>query len=554
MAKSENAANTRLANIAARFFAAADMYADYPAVGMSGEDAYLTYRQLAEKIRECAVFLGPIEPGEPIGLLSENRPEWGKIYLAILACGGIVLPVDSLLKKDELKRAFVESGIRRIFVSHRFLDVTNEINASLEEKLDIINLETIPDTNSGDFSPQYARNPESPAILIFTSGTTSKSKKVILTHKNILSDIDGIAQCLVFGPGDRFLSVLPLHHTFEGTCGFLTPLLSGCSIYYVKVLNSREIHDGIKKHGITIFVSVPLLYEKLYQSIQSGIKKAPPVRRVLFKIFMSVTKTVNSVTGFNPGKKLFASLRKKAGMQSIRLMVSGGAPLLPEIAKAFELLGFNFVEGYGLTETSPVITVNTPYGGKSGSVGRPLVNSEVKIDNPNEKGIGEVIVRGPMITPGYQDNPEETAKLIRDGWLYTGDLGRLDDDGFLYIMGRQKNLIVSAAGKNIYPEEIEGEIVLSPFIMEAMVYGKKVPGGREEVAAMIYPDFDALGSHLGKEPDDIGDDEIKSVIDPEIRTACARMADFKRVKHITYLRHELEKTSTKKIKRFVYKL
>jgi long-chain acyl-CoA synthetase len=553
MTKSSQDEKSKLINIGARFFETAEKFADHPAVGMAGDDAYLTYRQLAEKVRECAVYLGRIDPEEPIGLLSENRPAWGKFYMAIHACGGVVVPVDSLLKKDELKAVFIESMIRRLIVSPKFLDIVNEINDTLERKLEIINLEAIPPTQTDQFIPRFNEDPDSLAVLIFTSGTTGKSKQVMLTHRNIISDLDGIVKYLPFGPGDRFLSVLPLHHTFEATCGFLTPILNGCAIYYIKALNSREILAGIKKHQITIFVSVPLIYEKLYHSIQNGINKAPAATRTIFRLMMSATRSMYALTGKNPGKKMFASLRKKAGLGSIRLMVSGGAPLNIKFAKGFNFLGFDFVEGYGLTETSPVLSVSPVDRNKFGSVGLPLHRVEVKIDNPNEIGVGEVIVRGPMITPGYKDNPEETARLLQNGWLHTGDMGRLDDEGYLFIMGRKKNLIVSAAGKNIYPEEIEAELVGSPLILEAMVWGKEASNGREEVAAMIFPDFDALTAHLGKDPENISDEEMKAAIDPEIRAISARMADFKRVKHVDYLRNELEKTSSKKIKRFVYK-
>ena len=553
MAKLMEMTSVKTIDIAARFFESAEKFGDRPALGKAGDDAYLTYRQLADKVRECAVALNEVEPGEPIGLLSENRPAWGKAYLAILACGGVVVPIDSLLKSDELKRVFAESGIRRILVSQKFLDIAEEVVRDLDDKIEIINMQALPPMDTANFEPRFNNDPDGRAVLIFTSGTTSKSKKVILTHQNILSDIDGINQRLKVYPEDSFLSVLPLHHTFEATVGFLLPLSDGCSVYYVKALNSREILAGIKKHQITIFVSVPLLYEKLYHGILNGVKSASAPRRAMFKALMSAAKTMYSLAGINPGKKLFNHLRQKAGLQSIRLMVSGGAPLPVEVSKSFNLLGFDFLEGYGLTETSPVLTFNPPEKNKLGSVGTPLDNVKIKIDQPNEKGVGEVLAQGPMITPGYVDNPEETAKLIRNGWLHTGDLGRLDADGYLYIMGRQKNLIVSAAGKNIYPEEIEMQLLTSPFIMEAMVWGKGAANGREEVAAMIYPDFEALASHLGKRAEAITDEDIKTVIDVEIKTICGKMADFKRVKHITYLREELEKTSSKKIKRYKYK-
>ncbi|MDD4052836.1 MAG: AMP-binding protein [candidate division Zixibacteria bacterium] len=251
------------------------------------------------------------------------------------------------------------------------------------------------------------------------------------------------------------------------------------------------------------------------------------------------------------GGVLFAALRRKAGLDSVELMISGGAPLPVDTSKAINLLGISFVEGYGLTETSPVVSLSPAEKIKYGSVGPALDNAEVKLYAADSHGIGELLVRGPMTTPGYEGNPEATAKLLRDGWLYTGDLARIDSDGYIYIVGRKKNLIVSAAGKNIYPEEIEAGLLTSPFLIEAMVYGRMGSGGREEVAAMIYPDFDRLEMRLGKGRADITDDDIKAFLDPEIKAICGRMADFKRIKHIIYLRHELEKTSTRKIKRSV---
>ena len=546
-----------ITNIAARFFQAAEKYGDKPAVGVAGEDAYLTYNQLAKKIRECAAFLGPLEKRQPIGLLSENRPEWCKVYIAVLACGGMVVPIDPQLKEQELSRLLAESRIRKLFVSPKYLEIAEAAAVSLESSLDIINLETIPISEDEIPELEFADEPDRPAVIIFTSGTTGKSKRVILTHGNILSDVEGIFQRMRVTPADRFLSVLPLHHTFEATCGFIGPLLQGSAIYYITELNSRAILSGIRKHEITYLIAVPLLYEKIYHGILSAVGKASPAKRIMFHISMRMAGSLSWLTGKNPGRKLFASFRQKAGLGSLQVMVSGAAPLPVEISRNFNLLGFNFLEGYGLTEASPVLTVNPTDRVKFGSVGPPLENVEIKIDSPNEKGVGEILARGPMITPGYEDNPEETAKLLEDGWLHTGDLGWLDKDSYLYIAGRKKNLIVSAAGKNIYPEEIEAELLRSPYILETLVYGTKGATGREEVSAIIYPDFEQLATRLNKDseevnPNDFTAEEIKSVLDLEIKTICRSMADYKRIKNISYIRQEFEKTTTRKIKRHLY--
>ena len=539
-------------NIAARFFVTADSQGDAPAVGISGDDAYLSYRQLADRVKECSLFLGRLMPGETVGLLSENRPEWSKAYLAVLSSGGTVVPVDSLLKAEELKKVFVESKIEKIFVSHRFIDVVEKIVSEIDVPIAIIDLENIPRQDISQFQPYYVTNPDDAAVLIFTSGTTGSSKQVILTHNNILSSIESIIECILFQHGDRFLSVLPLHHTFEGTVGFLLPLLNGCAVYYVKEINSREILTGIQKHKITHFLSVPLIYEKIYHGILGAIKKAPPMRRALFSVLNKSTRAIYALTGKNAGKKFFASMREKAGLSSIELFVSGGAALSVEVCRGFNLLGLTLIEGYGLTETAPVLTVNRPWNIQFGSVGQAMPQVQLKIDNPDANGVGEILAKGPMVTPGYKDNPEATKALFRDGWLCTGDMGLIDKKGFLSIKGRVKNLIVSAAGKNIYPEEIEAQLLGSEYILEAMVYGHQADNGREEVAALIYPDYDILSTELEKTVETITDDDLRAKVGGEIAQICSHMADYKRVKHIQYTREELIKTSTKKVKRYLY--
>ena len=496
--------------------------------------------------------LEPLKVGHPVGLLSENRPEWGLAYLAILTCGGMVVPIDPQLKDDELRGLIAESKIDRLLVSTRFGERAKRVAKTLTTSIEIINLESVTDDNDDEFCVDSGDHPDRPAVMIFTSGTTGSAKKVILTHGNLLSNIEGIMARLPLATDDCYLSVLPLHHTFEATCGLLVPLLQGVAVYYVSEINSREILKGIAKHQITRFISVPLLFEKMYHGILNGIRKAALPKRAAFEAALLITKGIYYLFHVNVGHTLFRPFWKRAGLHTIRLMVSGGAPLPLEIARNFNLMGFHFVEGYGLTEAAPVVSVNPPWRVKFGSVGPPLDNVEVRIDSPDERGVGEVLVRGAMVTPGYDGNPEETAKLLANGWLHSGDMGRLDGDGYLYIVGRKKSLIVTAAGKNVYPEEIEAALMASPLIIEALAYGRRNVAGREEVAVMIYPDFERLQMMLGKPQPDMTDDEIKSAVDPEIREISSRMADFKRIKHVSYVWRELEKTSTRKIKRHLY--
>lgn len=537
------------ANIAACFFDVASQVPDYPALCMAGDDVALTYQQTADAVRRFAYFLGSAEQSLRVGILSENRVEWGIAYLGIVAAGGLVVPIDPLLKEEELDRVFSEAGLHKLCVSNRLRSMAEKAMARGAAQPELIPVDSVLSLTGKERPLALAEDPDRPASLIFTSGTTGKSKKVVLTHGNILSDIDGFCQRVSLPAGSRFLSVLPLHHTLECTCDMIAPLVLGCSVYYVRELNSKEILTGIRRHRITHFISVPLLYEKLHHGIFDAVKKASWPQRFAFHFLKGAVTAAAAVGGLNLGKKAFASFRRKAGLDSVELMISGGAPLPVEVSKAINLMGIDFIEGYGLTETSPVVALTPPGRIKYGSVGQALYNTQVRLDAADDNGIGELLVRGPIATPGYEGNPEATAALLQGGWLHTGDLARIDADGYISIVGRKKNVIVSAAGKNIYPEEIEAALLSSLWIIETMVYGRKGTGGREEVAAMIYPDFDRLEAQLGKNRAEMTDDDIKTILDPEIKTVCARMADFKRIKHVTYRRGELEKTSTRKIKR-----
>ncbi|HEX2896433.1 MAG TPA: AMP-binding protein, partial [candidate division Zixibacteria bacterium] len=286
-------------------------------------------------------------------------------------------------------------------------------------------------------------------------------------------------------------------------------------------------------------------------SIMHKINAASIFKRVMFKFLFALSSFAWKF-GMHWGRFLFKSMRHAAGLGTIRLFVCGGAPLPDRIAAFFNLIGFTFLEGYGMTECSPVISVNRPENLIFGSVGPVLPGIEVKISHPDENGNGEIIVRGPSVTPGYKNNPEKTAELIQNGWLHTGDLGKFDR-GHLWITGRAKNLIISAAGKNIYPEEIEEKLMMSPFILEALVLGQKKDGRQgEEVKAIIVPDLEQFTMQFQMPSDKPDLVKIKSIIESEVSKTNAAMSDYKRVNSFELRLAELEKTSTKKVKRFVY--
>ncbi len=519
-----------------------------------GRGRSYTYGEVCTIVEQLSLGLSHPEYTKKaeIGILSENRPEWGIAYLAILAARKTVVPIDANLKGDEVSFIIDNAGLDVIFASGRFEDLLKKLRPDMR----ILSFED-DSPNSWirltDAQDQAQKNRISKtAVLIYTSGTTGRPKAVELTHENILANLEGIESGLKFDHNDTFLSVLPLHHTFEATCGFLIPLMSGATIVYARSLKSRDILEDIAFNGVTLMCGVPLLFEKMHHSIQRGIASAPLGRRLAFRL-LYLLSTVGWSLGQRWGKPLFRSLRNKAGMASIRMFVSGGAALPPKIARFFNLIGFDFCQGYGMTECSPVISVNRPDNVKFGSVGSPLENIEVRIHNPDRSGIGEILVKGDNVTPGYRDNSEKTVELIIDGWLHTGDLGKLKD-GHLWITGRKKNIIISAAGKNIYPEELEERLLESSCILEVVVIGRKKQNKQgEEVRALVVLDLKQMEAEFGISAESPDMERIRGVISAVVKDVNAHVADYKRIAGFDVQLEELEKTSTKKVKRFLYR-
>lgn len=517
------------------------------------DDFYRLVMQAAECLRRAG-----IKPGDKVGILAENRPEWGATYFATLFLGAINVPLDSLLKQQELSYIILHSGIKALVASAKLIPEIESLRDSIETFQTIISM----DKDYGDF-PYLLGNADFPlipapavsiddlAVIIYTSGTTGLAKGVMLSHGNIISDIWGSLQCIDMHQNDIFISILPLHHTFECTCGFLTPLSGGASITYARGLAPRLIIEDIRNNKATIMLGVPLLYEKIFGGLTKEISKKPPFTRAKFKTAYGISKFFMKVFNLEAGKALFGGLREKAGLSSIRLMIAGGAPMMPEIAEAFNILGFRLIQGYGLTESSPVLTLNPLNEYKNDSIGKPLPNARLKINKPNESGIGEIIANGPMVMKGYFKNPQATAEVIRDGWLYTGDLGRVDGEGYYYIAGRSKNVIVTPGGKNVYPEEIEFNLNKSPYILESLVLGRPVDGG-EEIEAIIVPDLEYFSARAQEKGIELSELNIEKTIKLEVAKLSEELAEYKRVKYIIIREEAFEKTSTRKIKRYLY--
>ncbi|HSG98789.1 MAG TPA: AMP-dependent synthetase/ligase [candidate division Zixibacteria bacterium] len=553
-------------NIPASILAAADLEGGRTAlIGAGGKGERVSYARLAQRVRSVAGGLRAlgVRSRDRVALLGENCPEWAISYLAIQNAGATVIPLDVLLKPHEHLALIEESEPRAIIISEKFYETLADRLAERFPELPLVVMNAahegtvqLNELYSAEPYEQKSIDPDQPASLIFTSGTTGTPKAVILTHRNITHNIASVFAALRFCERDRFLSVLPLSHVYECTAGFLLPLHSGSTIVYARGFAAQSLIEDMRENKITVLIGMPLLYEKMLRGMKRKIREAPPARRALFNTLYK-TSSAGRKIGLRPGVTLFRSLRDKAGMASLNMMVSGGAPLDPEIADFFETLGIHFLQGYGLTESSPVISVNLPDKNVIGSVGPPLPGFEVRIDNPDSEGVGEILARGDSVTPGYLNDPEKTAQILRDGWLCTGDLGKIEN-GCLYICGRAKNLIVSAGGKNIYPEEIEGKLLENDLIGEALVLGRTKPGKQgEEVHALIYPNPESLPTALPDidvlDPQQLTSEPVRRVIADIVRSANEQLADYKRISRWDLVGQEFEKTASRKIKRALYK-
>ncbi len=403
-----------------------------------------------------------------------------------------------------------------------------------DKELSTISVESLDDFQSTSPPPLLQGESYDPAVILYTSGTTGRSKGAMLSHANIASNARAAAKLFELDSSIHTLSFLPINHVFEQVAGIILPLSVGGTVSFAESL--RKLGDNLGEVKPNFLLGVPAVFRLLADRMTRKIE-TQKLSRALYAFAPTrsiVTKKIRATFGGNP------------------VFISGGAALDPVVASKLMELGLNVYQGYGITETSPVIAVESPKVNRLGTVGRPLPGVEVMIHEPNAEGVGEIWAKGPNIMLGYYNNQEATNEAITDGWYHTGDLGRIEEDGYLVICGRVKNLIVTANGKNVYPEEVENEISNSPFIAEIMVYGHKVDSASEEVYAIIYPDQDALDAYAtetGTGPFDAS--AIESLIRKEILERGKNLADYKRIKRFTLRDVEFPKTTTRKIKRFV---
>ncbi len=552
------------------FLASVKEYGSKTALQMriDGKFVKYSYNDIYEKASNLAkmfVKMG-IKKGDKISVISKNRPEWAISYIAAHLSGAVIVPLDPLLKEGELHNIIKKAKVKIVVCSDNYIYMMSGIKSKTKTLERIISMDYGEEVDINTLIKEGAKldidissipiDVDDLMVILFTSGTTGKSKGVMLSNKNIIFDIVSACEVVKFTSSDIFISILPLHHVFEATVGFIGAIYRGSTITYARSYRPNEIIEDIKDSGATIMLGVPLLFEKIALGILNALDKQPVGIKVVLKSAYGAVGFFKNTIGTNFGAKVFSSLREKSGLNSLRIMISGGAALKPWVADTFERFGFPILQGYGLSEAAPVTNVNPLEKPKNRSIGPAMPGIEMKINNPNPEGVGEIIVRGPNVMIGYYEDEEETKKVLKDGWLYTGDLGAIDSDGYFYVRGRQKNVIVTEAGKNIYPEEIEGELLKSPYIQEVVVMSKRNERtGREEVHAVIYPDLEKIPFYEGKDGKAIADvamDEVAKIVRDEVKKLTDNLASYKRVKSVTLQLKEFEKTTTKKIKRHVF--
>ena len=525
-----------------------------------GKFRQITHKQLRDEVDALGTSL--INMGlkdKRIAVISENRYEWGIAYLAAVAGTGIVVPLDKALPDNEIESLIMRSEVEAIFYSAKYNEVMNRLNKQhstkikyfismdLDKKEDDVysqkelieeGKQLIKDGNREFLDAKIDR--EGMGIMLFTSGTTAQSKAVMLSHKNIVSNLMDITATIKIDENDVFLSFLPLHHTFECTVGFLYPLSKGSTLAFCEGI--KHIADNIKEYRITAMISVPILFENMYKKVMKSIEKKGKLETVKkgIKISNFLLKF-----GIDIRKKLFKEIHENLGGR-LRLLVAGGAALDPEAEKGFNELGFTMYQGYGLTETSPVIAAEDDKYRRLGSIGKAFPSLDVKLDDVNEEGVGELMVKGPTTMLGYYNNEEATKEAIEpDGWLHTGDLAKIDKDGFIFISGRKKFVIVLKNGKNIYPEELEALINRIEGVKESFVYGIPEDNGDYKIGAKLVYDREIMKELYNAEDEE----KIHEILWQEVKKINKTMPAYKYIRNVIVTEEEFIKTTTQKIKR-----
>ena len=518
-----------------------------------------TYKEVIKMINALGTALISLGlKGKRIAVIGENRFEWEIAYLSIVCGTGVVVPLDKSLPENELKSLIQRSKVDAIFYSNKYEDRLKSIigskdvnlkyliNMDLEKKKDDVYSEyelieegiKLLEEGNREFLESKI-NPEEMNIMLFTSGTTSASKVVALSHKNIISNLIDLKEVLNVTQNDRFLSFLPLHHVFEATVGFLLPIYSGARISFADGI--RDIEKNLKEYKITFAAFVPAIYENFYKTIIRRLDKKGLGSEYLEKSSMYKEKT------WEEKQNAFKEVYETFGGYS-RMFITGAAPISKEVHENLRNMGINVCQGYGLTETSPVDAIETDTIHKVGSIGKALPSVSLKIDNENEEGIGELLVKGPNVMLGYFENEEANNEVFtEDGWFRTGDLAYIDEDGFVFIKGRKKSVIVLKNGKNIFPEEMENLVNRIDGVKESFIFGKSNTRDKEDIKVFAKVVYDkTIFSTVHKLE---SDKDIYNMINKKIKEINKTMPAYKSIRGIFLTEEDLIKTASGKIKR-----
>lgn len=523
----------------------------------------ITYRQAKEDVDALGTMLIQLGlAGKPIAVIGENRYEWAISYLAIVGTDSLVVPLDKELPEGDLEYLIKDAGVECVIYAgkfHKFFYglinkddnlLSHIINMDLaESRDDELAFAKVMEQGKlriaeGDHSyHDVIIDPFKLSILLYTSGTTGMAKGVMLSHHHIAQNLMDMTTLVHIVPEDNFFSVLPIHHTYECTCGFLLPLYRGAAISYCEGL--KYIVKNLSEAKPTVFLGVPLIFEGIYKKLNQQIKKSGSEAKV--QKILALNKTTKKF-GIDLVKLLLGKVTGVFGGR-MRLMIAGGAAIDPAVLDGLRAFGINALQGYGLTECSPILAVNPDYAPKSASAGLPPREITVKLVDPDDNGIGEIAAKGENIMMGYYHNKAATDEVLKDGWFMTGDLGFLDQDGYIHITGRKKNVIITKNGKNVYPEELEYLLGQIPYVEESMVWAVDHPdGGETSIRATIKPDLLEVQESLGAE---YTPQQLEDLIGMHIDQLNKELPMYKKIRKFVIRTEDFEKTTAKKIKRHV---
>ena len=510
-----------------------------------------TYKQALKKIREIAYYLiaSGAKKGDHIAVTGKNSPEWALAYFAISFAGCIIVPLDYSLHIEDMEKILAFGDVDRIFIDGEKIDEIDKEGKLFKEK---ISLE--PESKgykyvldlTGPETELPKLHAEDTAAMLFTSGTTGTPKGVMLSFSNFMSSTLSSQRLFDVYPTDVFYAILPIHHAYTMTAVLLETVVSGASCVFGKRLVTPIMLKELREGKITMLLAVPMLFNKLLAGLMTGVHKQGPFKENLIHFLMGFSGFMKKVFHVNLGKKIFGNmLLSKISLDKMRLCICGGGPLPPSTFKQFNQLGIDFVQGYGLTETSPIININPIEVYIEESVGIPIPGVEEKIVSPDEDGNGIIYVRGPQVMKGYYKNDEATEEVLAsEGWLNTGDVGHIDSNGFLYLTGRAKSIIVTEGGKNVFPEEIEDKFQLFNEIEQCCIipYMINKEMKTEGIRMVIYPTEAYLKEH--------GMEETSRHMEEVVESVNKDLQSYKKITMVTVVDQPLPMTSTKKVKRF----